>query len=171
MMWRFHIQRAVAEFERAFIPGATSGYVAARKQPAWPSNQKLLNLFATGAHSSKVVFVAGFRSRQFAPARSNFRRRITQHRFIHHLPDVLRKTRGNAFAGGQRWQRNIGLTERVAMFVLPRDEKSLAILFESERTAAFTRNGADTVCRINVLDPRNRRKFKAGLAGDRKSVV
>src|SRR5262245_18838684 len=54
------------------------------------------------------------------------------------------------------------------MPVLPGDEQGLAILFESERPAAFARHSADAVRRVDLPDPSNGRKLKAGLAGMRK---
>src|SRR5262245_30809067 len=54
------------------------------------------------------------------------------------------------------------------MLVLPGDEQRLAVFFQSERPAALARDGAEAVGGINVPDPRNSRKFKAGLSGIRK---
>src|SRR5262249_5203334 len=78
---------------------------------------------------------------------------------------VLSEVWGDAFARGERRQRSVGSAQRGAMLVLPGDEQRLAILFQPERSAAFARDGAEAVGGINVLDPRNGRKLKAGLAG------
>ena len=102
---------------------------------------------------------------QFAPSRYYLGSRIAQLCFIHHPPDVLNEARDDGFARGERRQRRVELSQGGAMFVLPGNEQRLAIFFQSERSAAFARDGAEAVGGVDVPDPSNGRKLKAGLAG------
>src|SRR5262245_58580534 len=54
------------------------------------------------------------------------------------------------------------------MLVVPRDIEGLPILFQPEWPAAFTRDGSESVCGVDLPDACNRREFEAGLAGLRK---
>src|SRR5262249_3008294 len=160
----FDVERSIAEFERAFVSCSARGKVAARKQPARPGDHELLNLFTSRARS-RHSFVAGRRNGQFPPSRHNLGSRIAQPSLIHYTPDVLSEVWGNIFARGERRQRRVGSAQRGAMLVLPGDEQRLAILLQPERSAAFARDCTEAVGGINVLDTRNGRKLKAGLAG------
>src|SRR5262245_33079299 len=163
----FYVECAIAEFEWTFVASATSREVSARKQPTWPGNDELLNLITPGTRGRtrcRNCFAVIFRDRQFAPSGNNFGGRIAQRRFGHHLPDMLGEPESNALTRRQILQRDVGFTQGRAMFVLPRGIQSLPVPFQAKWSAAFTRDGAETVGSVNVPDPRNRREFKAGLA-------
>ena len=155
------LQRAVVEHQRAFVAGATSGHVAAGKEPTRPSDQILLDLVTSSANG--LLIAAG--NRQRAPAGDDLGERITQSRLVDYRPNVLGKGGADTFTQREVFQFGIRLTQRGAMPVAPGDEEDFAVIIETKGDAAFARDSAEAVLRVDIANAVDRRHLEAGLAG------
>src|SRR5207302_10656541 len=145
-------QGCIVEDERALIPGAADGDIAAREQPTGPRSDEFLEL---GASRSGGGLTGGGRG-QLTESRGRFGGRIRQRRPVHDRPDVLGETDADSLARGEVLQCCVGLAQGGAMLVLPRGVEYLAVFVEPERSAALARHGAEALLGVNLLDARDR---------------
>ena len=165
-MRRIDLQRRIVERQRALVASAAGREIAARKEPARPGRQVLLNLVAAGAAVRQRRLDVGRRRRQLRPAIHGLARRIPGVRLVDHHPDVIGKAAGDAFLRREPANRRRGIAERDAVLVVPRDVEGLAVPFEPERPSAFARHDAKTLrLRRASLIRFERRQLQSRLAG------
>jgi hypothetical protein len=69
----------------------------------------------------------------------------------------------DAFLRREPTKRRGRIAQRGAVFVIPGDEQRLAVAIETERPSAFTRDDADALRRVEIVDPAQRGQLETGL--------
>ena len=76
---------------------------------------------------------------------------------------MLSEGRAHALAGGQILHRDVGLTQRDAVFVAPGNIERLAVFIKAKRQPTFAGDSAEAYGCVDIFDAGDGGEFKAGF--------